>query len=128
MRCFVGLGLEPSQTFGYVPVEDRGKANPRSILFRFVAERDLRRIEDFFDQAKAAATLRTMADLTLEGLKVAYAGEVALDSLLTRPTIVELRDNLVHELTMNEMDKKKSAWQSLATTDASASPTAPASV
>lgn len=134
----MGLAIHTQQTFDYVLVEDR-KLPPerqRKLVFRNLSARDHMRVEAMLDASHAAATLTDALAKACEAIRVPLVGWSGfdgreyrpedLDDVLSAADIGEVRSELLVAMTVSETDRKKSAWQSLSTSDSSAGPTAAA--
>jgi hypothetical protein len=135
----LALSVNTRDTFKYTLIQHRDlKAADQPFLrFRFVSARDAARMDQLFDQAKAADDVGQILKLAMEGIQIALAGwwgfetqfnPSDLDLVLSRADIMELVRELPEALTVSQFEKKASALRSLSTSDKSAeeAPTAAA--
>ena len=123
----MSLAIDPNETFEYVPITDRArpKDSQRVFKFRYVSADEADAMERKFDESRKGADWSETCRLAVEGLSIALvvgAGVVEANKLTTiasRADIVELRDKILDEMTLSEIEKKQRAFASPSTTDSS---------
>jgi hypothetical protein len=139
------LSVNPNETFPYVLVTDREKpADERpEFFFRYLRASEADGVEKLFEASKAGETSEAVYGHAMAGILIALAGwrnvrygngkplafnHAEVGHALERADILELRDNLLYEMTLSRLDKKKSAFasQSIMAASAPATPAATA--
>jgi hypothetical protein len=116
-----------NQYFEYVPVDTRSQPEDErpTFSFRRLRAREADEVEKLFDASKAADDSATRYGKATQGIVIALAGwrnvsdgegqplpfdPAAIDDAMDRADILEVRDNLLHDMTESALDEKRAAW------------------
>lgn len=128
----MGLGIDTTCTFDFVleADQDRPEDQRPSLTCRYLSVRDYRRLDRLFSETYDLKEFDQVYTKLLEGLQTVLVGwknqpipfaPAELETVLTPAELLEVRNRLLSEMTLSELDKKKSKRLSPSSTGSSAS-------
>ena len=112
------VSVDINDTFELVLIqhEEKPKDKP-TLIFRFISYSDFKKIDKLFTESNNSKTSEEADNKTHEAIKIALVGwqnypisfdPSKLDEILSLADLIEIKDRLLEEATLKEMDKKKS--------------------